>query len=231
MRDPFLVNNPDQGGVSLQDAGVVDKVRRVLEKHAGDERMLDGYWQWASNPTPPSAGYALEENCGFISTNLLTRYERPAIDLVTQIAAECSELRKEASVYDLRQAIYSVLNGEVGTVLREGMLGRLGEPSPARQLLAAWVVNRARWNLQPGREAWVAGEFDWALGIDLQASGRDLSTEVARAVYGEEATQCDLCREALAVGLINRMFYRNVFGRMEPKVRPGPRIPLAAMTY
>ncbi len=215
----------------MQDAGVRDRVRRVLEKHAGDERMLDGYWQWASNPTPPSAGYALEENCGFISTNLLTRYEQPAIDLVTKIAAECRELRQEASVYDLRQAIFSVLGSEVGEVLREGVLRRLHADTPARRLLAAWLVNRARWNFQPGREAWIGGEFDWSLGIDLEASGKDLQTDLARSLYGEDACLVDLTREALAVGLINRMFYRNVFGRMEPKIRPGPRIPLDSVAY
>lgn len=215
----------------MQNAGVRDRVQRLLEQHSGNERMLDAYWQWATNPTPPSAGYALEENCGFINTNLMVRYGEPAIELVSQLAQECRDLRMEASVYDLQQAVISVLNDLVGDALREGILRRLNEELPARKALAAWLVNRARWCSRIGVDAWLAGEYDWSLGMDLEAAGRDAGTEVFRAMYGAEAAQYDLAREALVVGVVNRLFYRNVVGRMEPKMRPGPRIALSQILY
>lgn len=215
----------------MQDAGVRELVRRVLERHKEDEPMLDAYWQWASNPTPPSAGYALEENCGFIATNLLTRYEKPSIELVSRLGAECAELRQEASVCDLRHAILSVLNGEVGQVLRDGIVRRLNQVTPARHTLALWLAVRARWQGCSGREPGVAGEYDWSLGMDLEGSGRDLRAPLVRALCGPEAPRVDLMREAVLVGIVNRLFYRNLSGRMEPKVRPGPRILLSLVTY
>lgn len=213
----------------MQDASVRERVRRVLERHASDERMLDAYWQWASNPTPPSAGYALEENCGFIATNLLNRYGRPAIDLVSALAEEVADLRQEASICDLRQAITAVLGTEVGETLRVGVAARLNEPTPARQTLAMWLVTRAHWFCPQGQAPWVGGELDWALGLDLENSGRDLTTQVAQLL--ECRTDVDLSREALAVGIVNRLFYRTAGGRMEPRLRPGPRIPVGLVTY
>lgn len=215
----------------MQNAGVRDLVERVLETHGENERMLDAYWQWATNPTPPSAGYALEENYGFVATNLLVRYGEPAIDLVTQMAAECRELRAEASVYDLQQAVMSVLNGSRGDLLRDGIISRLSEPRPSRQVLSAWLVARARWGMRLWREAYLCGEYDWSLGLDLLAAAPDLASVVARTLYGDEVVQVDLAREALAVGVVNRLFYRNAAGRMEPKMRPGPRLALATVLY
>ncbi|HEY8347058.1 MAG TPA: hypothetical protein VIL07_07260 [Symbiobacteriaceae bacterium] len=215
----------------MRNAGVEDRVQRILEQHMHNERMLDAYWQWATNPTPPAAGYALEENCGFIATNLLLRYGEPAIELVTQMAAECRELRREASVYDLQQAVIAVLNGPVGNELREGILNRINQPIPERRLLAAWLVSRARWAGRTGDDAWLAGEFDWSLGVDLQSASKDLQSPLVRTLYGIDGSQVDLAREALLVGVVNRLLYRNVSGRMEPKMRPGPRLPLARITY
>lgn len=215
----------------MQNAEVRDRVARLLDQHSSNERMLDGYWQWATNPTPPSAGYALEENCGFVSTNLFIRYGEPAIELVSQMAVECRDLRMEATIFDLQQAIIAVLNGSAGQVLRDGVVRRLSEDTPTRRALSAWLVSRARWHGRPGAELWVAGEFDWSLGIDLTAAARDMQTDPARALFGEEAAGFDMAREALAVGIVNRLFYRNVAGRMEPKMRPGPRIPLAQPKY
>ncbi len=215
----------------MQNAGVRYLVQRTLEQHRDSERMLDAYWQWATNPTPPSAGYALEENGGFIATNLLVRYGEPAIDLVSQMAAECRKLREEASVYDLQQAVIAVLNGPAGRVLREGVLRRLHEPTPGRRLLAAWLVNRAMWHGRSRTEGWLAGEFDWSLGVDLAAAEPDVRTEVARALHGPVEEPIDLAREAMAVGVVNRLFYRSAAGRMEPKMRPGIRIPIALVTY
>jgi hypothetical protein len=215
----------------MQNAGVRDRVQRLLEQHGTNERMLDAYWQWATNPTPPSAGYALEENCGFINTNLLVRYGEPAIDIVSQLAGECRELRADASVYDLQQAVISVLNGPVGQGLRDAVLNRLNEEKPTRRALAAWLANRSRWCTRPGGDAWVGGEYDWSLGMDLDAAGRDTETQLFRSLFGMEAAHCDMPREALLVGVINRLFYRNILGHMQPKVRPGPRIPLAKIVY
>lgn len=210
----------------MQNASVQERVRRVLERYRTDEKMLDAYWQWASNPTPSSGGYALEENCGFIATNLMNRYGKPAIEVVTRLSSECTHLRQEDRVHDLRQAIIQVLNGELGEVLREGVLRRLSDPAPRRQALLAWLLMRAHWQGHFGTDAWVAGEFDWSLGIDLEMAGRDLRTTLAHTLWGAEAQGFDLLREAIAAGVINRLFYRNHTGRMEPKVRPGPRIPL-----
>lgn len=215
----------------MQNAGVRDLVERVLETHGGNERMLDAYWQWATNPTPPSAGYALEENYGFIMTNLGERYGTPATEIVMQMAAECREMRQEASVYDLQQAVMAVLNGSRGDLLRDGIVRRLSEPQPIRQVLSAWLVARARWGMRLWREAYLCGEYDWSLGLDLLAAGPDLASSVARTLYGDEVVQVDLAREALAVGIVNRLFYRNAAGRMEPKMRPGPRLPLSTVIY
>lgn len=215
----------------MQNAGVRDRIQRLLEQHATDERILDAYWQWATNPTPPSAGYALEENGGFIATNLLMRYGEAGISLVTQIADESRELRQDASIYDMQQAIIDVLNGPVGQVLRDGIVERINADSPARRLLAAWLVGRSRWNFRHGKDAWVAGEFDWSLGFDLETAGRDVQAQIAGMLYGAEAAQIDLAREGLAVGIINRLFYRSASGRVEPRVRPGPRIPLSLIVY
>jgi hypothetical protein len=215
----------------MRNAGVRDLVQRVLEQHATNERMLDAYWQWATNPTPPSAGYALEENCGFIHTNLLTRYGEPAVGLVRQLAAECRDMRQGASVFDLQQAVVRVLNGPLGQHLREGIVRRLTGQSPTRRLLAAWLVTRSCWYARHGRKVMVAGVFDWSLGIDLQAGARDTRSTVARALYGQEVGRTDLVREAIAVGVLNRLLYRNLSGHMEPKLRPGPKIPAARMAY
>lgn len=215
----------------MQNAGIRDLVQKVLERHRENERMLDAYWQWASNPTPPSAGYALEENGGFIHTNLLARYGEPAVETVMTVSEECRQLRQEATIFDLQQAMIAVLNGEIGEKLREGVLRRLHEPAPARRLLATWLVNRARWCCHQGRGRWLAGEFDWSLGLDLENSPRDVDTSLGRALAGESPHAIDLAREALAVGVVNRLFYRNSAGRMEPKLRPGPRFPLDQVTY
>jgi len=215
----------------MQNAEVRELVQRSLERHASDERMLDAYWQWASNPTPPSAGYALEENAGFIATNLMIRYGEPAVELVLRMNDECRELMQYASVQELQRTIVAVLNGPVGDVLRQGILRRLSEPTTPRRLLVAWLVNRACWRTAPGKEPCLAGEFDWSLGIDLESSAQDCQTEIVRLLYGKEGVQTDLAREALAVGVINRLFYRGGGGRMEAKLRPGPRIPLTGLTY
>lgn len=215
----------------MQNAEVRELVQRSLERHASDERMLDAFWQWASNPTPPSAGYALEENAGFIATNLMVRYGEPAVDLVLRMNDECRELMQYASVQELQRTIVAVLNGPVGDVLRAGILRRLSEPTTPRRLLVAWLVSRACWRTPPGREPYLAGEFDWSLGIDLESSAQDCRTEIVRLLYGKEGVQTDLAREALAVGVINRLFYRGSGGRIEAKLRPGPRIPLSGLTY
>jgi len=215
----------------VQNAGVRERVQRQLEQHSGDERMLDAYWQWAMNPTPPSAGYALEENSGFIATNLMNRYGAPAIDVVSQLTAECADLQRDASVYDLQQAVIGVLNGTAGDLLRQGVVDRLNDPAPARQLLAAWLVSRARWAYRQGKDAWLAGEFDWSLGADLELATRDAASPTAALLFGPDAAEVDLPREGLAAGVVNRLFYRSTSGRMEPKLRPGPRIPLSGVIY
>lgn len=215
----------------MPSAGVIDRVQRVLEQHASDERMLDAYWQWATNPTPSSAGYALEENYGFIHTNLMTRYGTPSIVQVQQLAAECRDLRKGAAVLDLQQALVTVLNGKLGQPLREGLARRLAGQSPARRLLAAWLVNRACWYARHDRTMMLAGALDWSLGVDLQAGAHDTRSSVASALYGMEVGGTDLVREAIAVGVLNRLLYRSATGYMEPKLRPGPRIPAAQVAY
>jgi len=215
----------------MQNAEVRELVQRSLEQHADNVRVLDAYWQWASNPTPPSAGYALEENAGFIATNLMLRYGEPAVELVLRVSDACSELTQRASIQELQRTIVTVLNGPTGDLLRQGVMQRLAEPTPVRRMLCAWLVNRARWRRVPGREPLVGGEFDWSLGIDLEAAPNDCHTEVVRCLYGEEAAQVDLAREALAVGVVNRLFYRNVAGRMEAKLRPGPRLPVVELVY
>lgn len=215
----------------MQNAEVRELVQRSLERHATDERMLDAYWQWASNPTPPSAGYALEENAGFIATNLMVRYGEPAVELIMRMSDECREMAQRASVQELQRMIVTVLNGPVGDLLREGIRSRLAEPTPSRKMLVGWLINRARWRCVPGREPWVAGEFDWSLGIDLEASFRDCQTEIVRSLYGKEGAQTDLAREAMATGVVNRLFYRNIAGRMEAKLRPGPKLPAAELIY
>ncbi|HWI63792.1 MAG TPA: hypothetical protein VNT75_18300 [Symbiobacteriaceae bacterium] len=215
----------------MQNAGVRERVAKLLEQHGQNERLLDAYWQWATNPTPPAAGYALEENGGFIATNLLIRYGEPSIATVTQLSDECRDLRKDASVYDVQQAVLEVLNGALGQVLRDGVVQRLHDPAPARRFLAAWLVCRARWCFRQGPNAWVAGEFDWSLGTDLEQSPADARTQLARVLFGESVAEADILREAMASGIVNRLFYRSASGRMEPKFRPGPRIPLSAIAY
>lgn len=215
----------------MQNAGVRDRVQKLLEQHSQNERMLDAYWQWATNPTPPGAGYALEENGGFIATNLLVRYGEPSIAVVTQLSDECRELRKEASVYDVQQAVLEVLHGPAGQALRDGILQRLHQTVPARRFLAAWLISRSRWCFKQGPNAWVAGEFDWSLGADLEAGVTDAKSGLARTLFGDAVADADLVREAMAVGIVNRLFFRSAAGRMEPKLRPGPRIPLTAIAY
>ena len=83
----------------------------------------------------------------------------------------------------------------------------------------------------PGREPVVAGEFDWSLGADLESSAADCQSTVMCALYGPEVAQLDLAREAMAVGVVNRLFYRNVAGRMEAKLRPGPRLAVSDLVY
>jgi hypothetical protein len=215
----------------LQNAGVRERVFRLLLGYRENERVLDAYWQWATNPTPHSAGYALEENGGFIATNLLIRYGHPGIQVVTELSDSVEQLRAEASVADLQQAVMQVLNGPVGDELRQGVLIRLQEPRPARRMLVLWLINRARWSCRMGQVPTAGGEIDWALGIDLQTAARDLKTTVATALFGRPVQGIDLAREAVAVGAANRLFYRSIAGRMEPKLRPGPQVNLSALTY
>lgn len=215
----------------MPNAGVRERAQKLLEQHSENERLLDAYWQWATNPTPPAAGYALEENGGFIATNLLVRYGEPGIAIVSQLADESRELRKDASIYDVQQAVLEILNGPVGQGLRDGVLERLHQPVPSRRFLAAWLVSRARWCFRQGPNAWIAGEFDWSLGTDLDLGMNDCRTDLARCLFGADILQMDMVREAVAVGVVNRLFYRSASGRMEPKLRPGPRIPLSAIAY
>jgi hypothetical protein len=200
-----------------------------LEGYAKDERILDAYWQWATNPTPPVSGYALQENEGFIATGLLMRYGTPAVKEVSCLSAECQELLDGgASVFELQQAIMMILAGPVGAPLREGILRRLAAPLPARRALAAWLKARAIWRTAPERSEWTLGEFDWSLGQDLDGAARDLKTTIGQALFGGPF---DLVREALAVGIANRLYYRSPSGRVEAKLRPGPRIPVAQIPY
>lgn len=193
--------------------------------------MLDAYWQWATNPTPPASGYALDENLGFIHTNLLLRYGQPAVALVRQLAAETAELQQGASVYDLQQAVLSVLSGMTGSQLRAGVARRLSEAVPARRLLAAWVIARSRWQRRGGRPLWVGGESDWSLGPDLLAGAPDPASPVALLLFGPECRTVDLVREAMLTGLVNRLFYRSPGGVAEPRLRPGPRVALQQLSY
>jgi hypothetical protein len=217
--------------LSVPSAALKERVLKLLSEHSQNEQVLDAYWQWATNPTPPSAGYALVENAGFIATNLMIRYGKPAVDVVTRLGEECEELQGEGSVYDLQQTILEVLQGPAGQTLRDGVLRRLNDPAPARRLLAAWLVSRARWGLRLGRDVHICGIFDWSLGADLEASDKDVDTAVCRALLAPAAVKVDLLREALHVGVANRLLYRSPSGRLEPKVRPGPRIPLAQIIY
>jgi hypothetical protein len=38
-------------------------------------------------------------------------------------------------------------------------------------------------------------------------------------------------REAIAAGIINRLYYRSPSGRVEAKFRPGPRIPVKEIRW
>lgn len=224
MEWPKPVDTPPVGGVLLLSTDLLrERLQRVLEAHAEDERTLDAYWQWATNPTPPVSGYALEENEGFIATGLLMRYGRPAISEVRAVSAECQELVDGgASIFELQQTIMMFLGGPLGAPLREGILRRLAAPLPGRRALAAWVKARSIWRAAPDRAEWTLGEFDWSLGQDLAAIEADFQSTVARLLFGGPH---DLLREALAVGIINRLYYRSPSGRVEAKFRPGPRIP------
>ena len=83
----------------------------------------------------------------------------------------------------------------------------------------------------PGREPVIAGEFDWSLGADLEESAADCQSTILRCLYGDQVAQVDLAREAMLVGVVNRLFYRNAAGRIEAKLRPGPRIAVADLVY
>jgi hypothetical protein len=211
------------GGVVLLSTELLrERLQRVLEAHAEDERTLDAYWQWATNPTPPVSGYALEENEGFIATGLLMRYGCPAVSEVRAISDTCQELvAGGASIFELQQTIMMFLGGPLGAPLRDGIVRRLLAPLPGRRALAAWVKARAIWRAAPDRAEWTLGEFDWSLGQDLEAMEQDLQSTVAKLLFGGPH---DLLREAIAVGIVNRLYYRSPSGRVEAKFRPGPRI-------
>lgn len=198
------------------------RLQRVLESHTEDERMLDAFWQWATNPTPPVSGYALEENEGFIATGLLMRYGSPAIEEVSRVSAACRELVSGgASIFELQQTIMMLLGGPLGAAMRVGMARRIAAPLPGRRALAAWLKARAIWRAAPDRPEWTLGEFDWSLGQDLVGLEKDLHTTIFQTLFGGPY---DLLREALAAGVINRLYYRSPSGRVEAKFRPGPRI-------
>lgn len=205
------------------------RLQRVLESHAEDERMLDAFWQWATNPTPPVSGYALQENEGFIATGLLMRYGSPAIQEVSRVSAACRELVDGgASVFELQQTIMLLMGGPVGAALRAGMARRIAAPLPGRRALAAWLKARAIWRAAPERVEWTLGEFDWSLGQDLESLEKDLQSTLFRTLFGGPH---DLLREALAAGVINRLYYRSPSGRVEAKFRPGPRIRVEAINW
>lgn len=198
------------------------RLQRVLESHAQDERMLDAFWQWATNPTPPVSGYALEENEGFIATGLLMRYGSPAIAEVSRVFETCRELvASGSSIFELQQAILMLLGGPLGGALRAGITRRIAAPLPGRRALAAWLKARAIWRAAPDQAEWTLGEFDWSLHQDLEQLERDLQSTLFRTLFGGPH---DLLREALAAGALNRLYYRSPAGRVEAKFRPGPRI-------
>ncbi len=52
----------------------------TLRQYSTDVVMLDGFWQWSSNPTSYSAGYALAQNYDYIKAdpaNFRIRLRRP----------------------------------------------------------------------------------------------------------------------------------------------------------
>ena len=146
----------------MQNAEVRELVQRSLERYADDERVLRRLLAVGLEPDPALGRYALEENAGFIATNLMLRYGEPAVDLVMSVNEECRRLAGRASIQELQRTIVTVLNGPVGEQLRQGIVRRLTQPYVDRRALTAWLVNRARWRRMPGREPVVAGEFDWS---------------------------------------------------------------------
>jgi hypothetical protein len=50
------------------------QIAETLENYSNEDIMLDAFWQWASNPTSASAGYALQQNYDYIKSNLRHRY-------------------------------------------------------------------------------------------------------------------------------------------------------------
>ena len=75
---------------------VEEKVRKTventLERYRDNHVMLDAFWQWASNPTPRSAGFALEENYERIKDNLKLRYgaETQIEQVLDSLKSECN---------------------------------------------------------------------------------------------------------------------------------------------
>jgi len=53
---------------------MLEQVHHILARYRDDQGVLDAFWQWASNPTPMSAGYALDENYACSGENLRQRY-------------------------------------------------------------------------------------------------------------------------------------------------------------
>jgi hypothetical protein len=112
-----------------------DSLKNILNQYKNDELMLDGFRQWAMNPTPKEAGYGIKQNTFFIVMNLHERYGLlvPQVEQrIQQLQDECDNILKTSGMEDidlLRADILKQLQTNLGDTLNHGIARRFEQAS------------------------------------------------------------------------------------------------------
>lgn len=196
-------------------------IQEALSWHSQDQVMLDAFWQWATNPTSMSAGYALEENYEYVKQNLARRYglsDGQANSKVEHLKQECDALMANVNASDLREAIKIAIEGNLGNVLRREIGRRVDEAALGTRCTIA-LLNWLRAN----------GFHEWQLPMLLQPPGTKLQALLRAtlgALSGEDVRSFQgVLDELLVCGVLNLMFYRSTKGGMRDEYVFGPLLP------
>ena len=91
-----------------------DSAYEVIKQYSATPEYLDGFLQWASNPTSMTAGYGIVENSSYIKANLEARYgEQRSAKILDVVNAEVEQMTKFArgDIYLVRRKLTEGIQG------------------------------------------------------------------------------------------------------------------------
>ena len=199
-----------------------NKLVDMLRQYSTDVVMLDGFWQWSSNPTSYSAGYALAQNYDYIKANLRRRYGLTTDnteEIVNRLKTECEKLAQSIDVYEIRRQIYLVLRGDLGVPLRSQVSSRVERASLSTRCAVA-LVSLLRTQSVP----------DYTLDTLFNEPASVLQA-LLRAVLGAipgslVSSYRDLLDELITCGVINRLYYLSTKGNQRDEYVYGLTVPV-----